>query len=184
MIKRKGDWVQTYSGRQFWPLDPRPEEVCIEDIAHALANTCRFGGHCKRFYSVAEHSILISRAIPSELKEFRLQALMHDSPEAYFCDMPSPVKRCIPEIKSIENRLWHAICDRFDIQRRMAPIVKEYDARILLDEKEAVMLPALKDWELDTKPVLKEHGLSIQFYSPLTAKQIFLDHFKSLYKGP
>ncbi len=50
---RKGEWIQTYTGKQFWPLDPRPEDIDIEDIAHALALTCRFNGHCDYFYSVA-----------------------------------------------------------------------------------------------------------------------------------
>lgn len=55
--QRVGDWMQTYSGRAFWPLDPRPEEIELDDIAHALSLQCRFGGHCRWFYSVAEHSI-------------------------------------------------------------------------------------------------------------------------------
>lgn len=63
---RRGDWIQTFTGRRFWPLDPRPEDVCIEDIAHALSLKCRFGGHCTRFYSVAEHSVHVSNYVPAE----------------------------------------------------------------------------------------------------------------------
>lgn len=76
MTERIGDWIQTFTGRQFWPLDPQPDHIDIADIAHALAHDCRFGGHCRRFYSVAEHSVLLSRAVAPE---FRLAALMHDS---------------------------------------------------------------------------------------------------------
>src|ERR1700693_75116 len=66
---RKGDWIQTFTGRQFWPLDPRPEEVCIEDIAHGLSNECRFAGQCRSFYSVAQHSVLCARnVLPMEEK--------------------------------------------------------------------------------------------------------------------
>lgn len=57
---RKGDWIQTVTGRPFWPLDPRAEEMDIRDIAHSLSMQCRFGGHCHRFYSVAEHSVWCS----------------------------------------------------------------------------------------------------------------------------
>lgn len=59
-MSRQGDWMQTRSGQKFWPLDPRPDEVVLEDIAHALSNTCRFAGHCRTFYSVAEHSVRAS----------------------------------------------------------------------------------------------------------------------------
>ena len=63
---RKGDWMQTYTGRQFWPIDPRANEVHIEDIAHALSMMCRYNGHCRTFYSVAEHSVLVSQHVPPE----------------------------------------------------------------------------------------------------------------------
>ena len=59
MSERGGDWMQTYSGFQFWPLDPRPEEIHVIDIAHSLANQCRYAGHCREFYSVAQHSVLL-----------------------------------------------------------------------------------------------------------------------------
>jgi len=62
-LQRNGDWIQTFSGLQFWPLDPRPDEINIEDIAHALSLQCRFGGHCNRFYSVADHSIHVSMLV-------------------------------------------------------------------------------------------------------------------------
>ena len=50
-------WIQTFTGKRMYPLDPKPEDICIEDIAHALSNICRFTGHTKKFYSVGEHSI-------------------------------------------------------------------------------------------------------------------------------
>ena len=65
---RKGGWIQTYTGRQFWPMDPRSHEVFIEDIAHSLSMMCRYAGHCERFYSVAEHSILLARHVSYENK--------------------------------------------------------------------------------------------------------------------
>lgn len=59
-MNKKGDWMQTYGGMKFWPLDPDPDRIIIEDIAHALSNICRYGGHARKFYSVAEHSIHVS----------------------------------------------------------------------------------------------------------------------------
>ena len=58
---RKGDWMQTFLGIQFWPMEPRVDEIQIEDIAHALSNQCRFAGHCSTFYSVAQHSVMVAR---------------------------------------------------------------------------------------------------------------------------
>lgn len=85
----RSDWMQTYTGRVFWPLEPRPEDVDIVDIAHALANLCRYGGHSKVFYSVAHHSVLVSQIVPPA---DALWGLMHDSAEAYVIDLIRPIK--------------------------------------------------------------------------------------------
>jgi hypothetical protein len=88
-MKRKGDWMQTYTGRQFWPIDPRADEIDIVDIAHALSQQCRFAGHCKSFYSVATHSWHTSNVCNSENA---LWGLLHDAAEAYLVDLPTPIK--------------------------------------------------------------------------------------------
>jgi len=89
---RIGDWIETYTGKQFYPLDPYPEDIDVRDIAHALSNLCRFTGHCRAFYSVAEHSIYVSTHVP---KTMALQALFHDAPEAYIADISGPLSACI-----------------------------------------------------------------------------------------
>jgi hypothetical protein len=86
---RLGNWMQTQFGNQFWPLDPRPEDFDIKEIASALGKACRYAGHCFGFYSVAEHSVLVSQIVPPE---FALTALMHDATEAYLVDIPRPLK--------------------------------------------------------------------------------------------
>ena len=90
MAARKGDWIQTFTGRAFYVLDPRPEDVDIEDIAHALSMQCRFAGHCREFYSVAQHSVTASWLVPPE---DALWGLLHDAAEAYVVDLPRPIKR-------------------------------------------------------------------------------------------
>jgi hypothetical protein len=87
---RRGDWMQTFTGRAFYPLDPRPEDIDPVDIAHALSLICRYGGHSSRFYSVAEHCVLMSHAVAPE---HALWALLHDATEAYLGDMIRPLKR-------------------------------------------------------------------------------------------
>src|SRR4030066_897027 len=132
---RKGDWIQTWSGRQFWPLDPRPEEIFIDDIAHALGNICRFTGHCLDFYSVAEHCLHVSMW---DDPEFALIGLLHDASEAYLCDIPRPVKPYIMVYKELENAIERSIFERFgigaDVFSKGAENVKRIDSAMLATE--------------------------------------------------
>lgn len=91
-LSQDNSWIQTFSGRQFFPLEPRVEDVCIEDIAHGLSNLCRYAGHCECFYSVAQHCLLVSRVVP---REHALRGLLHDASEAYLIDVPRPIKHSI-----------------------------------------------------------------------------------------
>ena len=74
----KEPWIQTYTGKQYAYFECGPEQICIEDIARALSNLCRFTGHCKKFYSVAQHSVLVSHRTKNPFL-----GLMHDADEAY-----------------------------------------------------------------------------------------------------
>lgn len=107
------DWIQTYTGKKVYPLGPfSPEDVDILDIAHALAHTCRWGGHCSQYYSVAEHSILVSHRIE---ERFALEGLLHDGAEAYIGDIPTPIKEQLPAITRAEHRIMSAIREKFDL---------------------------------------------------------------------
>src|SRR5690242_11754504 len=87
---RRGDWMQTYTGRRFWPLDPRVDDIDIGDIAHHLSLVCRFAGACREFYSVAQHCVGVSYVCdPKDA----LWGLLHDAAEAYVGDMVRPLKR-------------------------------------------------------------------------------------------
>jgi hypothetical protein len=174
---RKGNWMQTVTGRAYWPLDPRPDEVFIEDIAHALAHTCRYGGHCSRFYSVAEHSWLVSYLVPCH---DALAALMHDATEAYVTDVPRPLKKNLTNFKDIEALNWHAIAERFDLPHELPQTVHDADNAILFTEQRELMLPSPReDWGMGLKPPY-EARVRIQGYSPDTARRIFLDRFHFL----
>jgi uncharacterized protein len=106
-------WIQMYSGGKFFPLDPKPEDVKIDDIAHALSNVCRFAGQVKRHHSVAIHSVNVSCLLENihgkEATDLCLLGLLHDAPEAYFGDIPQPVKKAIPDFEAIEDRLMSAV---------------------------------------------------------------------------
>src|SRR4051812_44303587 len=106
----RGGLIQTYSGKQFFPMRPIGGDIDIEDIAHALSNQCRFSGHCQRFYSVAEHSLRVAELVTPQHK---LWALLHDASEAYLVDLPTPIKRTLEEYRNAENRVMKAICRAF-----------------------------------------------------------------------
>ena len=171
MSERRGDWMQTATGRQFWPLDPRPDEVHIEDIAAALSKVCRFGGHCLQFYSVAEHCVHVANAAPAP---FALDALLHDASEAYLCDIIRPIKPYLTNYLDIEARLEHVIATRFGLQWPLAREVKRLDNAILADERAQVMAPPPADWRL-SEPSL---GVTLQFWSPRAAETKFIDAYR------
>lgn len=142
---RIGDYIGTYTGKQFWPLDPHPEDICIEDIAHALSNICRFNGHTKRFYSVAEHSLNVANYL-SKVKDSSipliLHGLLHDAAEAYACDIPRPLKRYIQGYKNMEHAIMDAICKAFElnsVNSHQAALIAVADNYILALEAKELM---------------------------------------------
>ena len=88
--------ISVYDGEYFDLLEPDRSVYTINTIAHALSNLCRYTGHVNRFYSVAEHSVFVSLAVP---KKFALEALFHDASEAFLGDVSSPLKKLLPEYK-------------------------------------------------------------------------------------
>lgn len=170
--RRQGDWIQTFTGRQFWPLDPRPEDVDILDIAHALANKCRYTGHTSRFYSVAEHSIYVSFVVPEEHRKW---ALLHDAAEAYLADVARPIKQYLPGWKELEAKVMLAICQRFNLVPIEPAEVKRADTAILHDEKRDLFAqhPA-REWDLTEAPL----GLTILGLLPAAAEKWFLERWE------
>lgn len=171
---RNGDWMQTVTGRQFWPLDPRPEDVSILDIAAALSKQCRFGGHCDWHYSVAQHSVYVSYQVPVR---FALAGLMHDGTEAYCIDVPRPLKRSLTNYARIEEAIWIAIATRFQLPLRLPACVHEADESVLLAEKAQVMRPG-PEWTMDTKAVAAP--IKIAQWTPDQAREAFLSRFDAL----
>lgn len=135
-IPQKWDWLQTHSGKQFFPFNPQPEAIDIWDIATALAKQCRYNGHCQGFYSVAQHSVLVSYVVPLELA---LWGLLHDAGEAYVGDMVYGVKRGLPEFKEVEEGVMRVIADKFGLSWPEPPEVKHADLVLLATEKRDLM---------------------------------------------
>ena len=142
--KNLGGWIVTSTGVRFDLLAPTVEMIHLEDIAHALSNVCRFGGHTRVHYSVAQHSVLASHLVPPA---DALYALLHDATEAYIGDMVSTLKQVIPQFREVEARLWSVICEDFGLPEQMPASVKRADLMMLARERED-LLPASEPWAL------------------------------------
>lgn len=169
---RRGDYIQTYSGRKFWPLDPDPAAITLEDIAHALSNQCRFTGHSRSFYSVAEHSVRVAWEVPRTHARW---GLLHDAAEAYLTDLSRPIKHldAMEPYREAESRVMAAVCTRFGLDPVEPPAVKAADNRLLATEVRDLMIPDPDVWgkwlfEIDPLP------LRIDPWPPSVARREFL----------
>jgi uncharacterized protein len=176
-----GPHLQTVSGRRVNPLDPDPAQFDIEDIARALGNLCRFGGHCRSFYSVAQHSVIVSELVQERGGDAEdvFAALMHDAAEAYLGDMPHPLKHRSAlgdAFKEAEDRLEKAIRERFGI-RADVPEVKRADRALLATERRAFSAERWRWPELDGVEPL---DLTLEAWPPDQAGRIFLERYAEL----
>ncbi|MES2342292.1 MAG: phosphohydrolase [Pseudomonadota bacterium] len=185
MTQRKGDWIQVASGRQFWPLDPHADEVHLDDIAHALANQCRFSGHVRHFYSVAQHSYFVSlHCDPPDA----LWGLLHDAAEAYLVDLPRPVKKALRAswltlFDDMEATVMRAVCERFGLPLVQPESVDRADDLLLATEARDLMAPLHPDWhhrEENGYPVLPDRIIP---WSPGRAAWAFKTRFDQLTRG-
>lgn len=169
-------WIATYTGRKFYPLDPRVEDIDIVDIAHALSMKCRFTGHCRDFYSVAQHSVLVSRLVPPE---HALWGLMHDAAEAYLPDVARPIKALLVGFSDIEARVMRCVAERFSMPADEPACVKAADTRLLLAEKRDLMPPG-PDWGEWADAVVDVPCATIHAWTQRAAEDIFLRRFADL----
>jgi hypothetical protein len=138
------DSIRTFSGLFINVFEPTPEMICIKDVAHSLSQQPRFAGHLFKFYSVAQHSVLCMRYADDKNK---LGALLHDSSEGYLLDIPSPIKRRMPEYKSIEDNLMSAIAKKYGFEYPLTPEVHAIDRKLLHIEWEALMINKDENFE-------------------------------------
>jgi hypothetical protein len=172
---REGSWILTASGRHIDLLAPCPDEIAIEDIALGLSRECRFSGQTREFYSVAQHSLLVSRIVSDE---FALEALLHDATEAYLRDIPYPLKRLVPEYSRIEKGLDRVIRLRFGLPEESSPEIHRADRVLLATEKRDLMPEDSFDWPIleGVEPLPDRIG----YCSSVRAMAMFLRRFQEL----
>jgi 5'-deoxynucleotidase YfbR-like HD superfamily hydrolase len=183
MTDEQKAWIITYTGKKFYHLNPQPEMVCEEDIAHSLSQLCRWTGHTRFHYSVAQHSVYASIICPQEIA---FECLMHDASEAYLGDMNRPLKHFTaagPAYLQIEEKVEQAIFKKFGLPYPMSEEVKKYDVQMLYAEKAQLMNVTeatqyeSKKWGTDET----EADITIHEWAPGYAKQAFLTRFRQLY---
>lgn len=179
---RHGDWILTASGRRFWPLDPRPEEVALEDIALALSHLCRWTGHTKWHYSVAQHAVMVAVLVERFSPQLALAALHHDDAEAYIGDWSRPVKQAVEilrdgsgeKIQNTEHRILEVIFKALGIElpRREWEVIRVAD-NLVLRQEQRVLLPRdnAPGWDLLGEP---PRGLRLPKLTPDEAREHWL----------
>lgn len=184
-VDKSKAWIITFTGLKFYHLNPQPEMVTVEDIAHALSNIGRWTGHTRYHYSVAQHSVYASRIVKPE---FAYEALMHDSSEAYLGDMNRPLKHFTaagPAYREIEEKVEEVIFKKFGVSFPLPEEVKEADTQMLYAEKAQLMTITeatkyeAKKWGSDET----EANIRIQRWTPRRAEKQFLKRFAELTKG-
>lgn len=135
--------ISTRSGRRLYLHNPSPAQIHINDIAHGLAHQCRFNGQTNKFYSVAQHSVIVASILPPELK---LAGLLHDAAEAYLGDIVQPLKELLPDFASIEARFADVIGQRFKVDLQHNDAVKKADLIALATERRDLMPMEIVEW--------------------------------------
>lgn len=169
-------------------MDPRPEEIFVEDVAHNLAHEPRFNGATREPYSVAQHSIYVARRVnalvdsrlpQATAKRACLCALLHDGPEAFIKDVNGPLKKFLPDYCRVEEDMWQAFVLRFDLVNDeqlwgIKALIKRADEELLATEMRDLMSPVAAPWGLTVFPVA---DMTIKPWKPWVAKARFLSAF-------
>lgn len=177
--------IVTYTGKFIDPLNLKPEDVDIRDIAHALSNLCRYGGHTRHFYSVAQHSVILADEVRHRLgDEQAFFALLHDAEEAYVVDLPRPLKNTmqLAHYQTICQKVSVAIFKRFDVDLPLGDYVTvmNLDKEMVLHEANRIMEKPLEWRRQELDAIQPTFSPIIEFMTPHRAEHLFLETFGKL----
>lgn len=185
--------IQMFTGRMVDPLNPTIEDINIHDFIHALANKCRFTGHTKEFYSVAQHSVLVSCVAERLAKKKQLsqkdieivakQGLLHEGDEVALPDIPTPIKVLEQfAFLKVAAKSWHSLTMRkFGLPLIENPLVKQADRILLMTEKRDLM-NSTNVWCQEEEGIIPMEEKIIPMM-PNEAKRMFLTRYKQLFSG-
>lgn len=189
-------WIMTYTGQRFYPFTPKANDVQLADIAHALSMICRFTGHTRQFYSVAQHSVNVSRLAeyqaaadrdlrgqPATIVALALTALFHDAAEAYICDLAQPIKTIIGHrYEAVETLILATIHARFAVEplQRLAHRVKSADLALLHAEARELFSPEARRaaaWNVPDPVDCPPEIIDLCPWTPREAERMFLERY-------
>jgi hypothetical protein len=171
------NFIQTWSGKYFDFGHPGITSICMDDIAVALSNLCRFTGHLDEFYSVAQHCVLTSYLVP---EPFAFEALLHDAAEAYVNDISTPLKSLLPEYRKTEHLCERLIRFKFDLPDTVSPEVKKADLIMLATERRDLLSDDGSEWEM-LRGISPTDEFTISPLLPRQARKAFTDRWRELY---
>lgn len=176
MIDKRDGWISTYTGRRFYIFEPKEEDIDINDIARALSMLCRFNGHIKKFYSVAQHSVMVSHIVDAK---YAMEGLLHDATESYVGDLIRPIKRFMPEFKDVENKLELAVAQRFglDFASNHDEIKKADNIALVTEARDLLTTQVIMDSFDESIKALPKR---IKAQKPELAEQRFLERYYEL----
>lgn len=171
-VTKNGDGVfSSRSGKLIDIMNPTADMIELEDIASALSHVCRFGGQINQFYSVAQHSVLVSHLCDPK---YAMYGLLHDASEAYIGDVIKPLKNLLGDVyEDIETKFTYAIFDKFDLDPHAIKNVELADKEALQLEHD--YLRGIDETALDS--VLKSHGLMTGAWSSFTSRSDFVSRY-------
>lgn len=175
------NFIELRSGRSFRPLEPVIADICIDDIAHSLSHQCRFSGHTREHYSVAEHCVRVSELLErwGADRSVQMWGLLHDASEAYLVDIPMPLKvhEDFAPYRAAEARLMRAVCFRFGLNPVEPAAVKVADMTLLATEARDLMPHRPEHWaKLECRPLPER----IVPWGAETAKRNFLARYSKV----
>lgn len=180
----KGFYIRTFTGKQFHWNDIENNVIDIRDIAHGLAHNCRWTGHVKEYYSVAQHCVLASVLAPVE---HQLAALLHDGAEAYVHDTPSPLKWHLKDkgftaFSDLEKAVDRRIFEALGVPWPRDPAVKIVDMRLLSTEHRDLMAPCAEDTERykENRYMDAPYTFRIKCWTPPVAEAMYLRRYQEL----
>lgn len=181
---KREPWTETYSGHRFYILNPRARHLSIEELAHSLANLCRFNGHVRKFYSVAQHSVLVSQLVEKHGKNAALWGLLHEVDEPYLGDLVTPVKYALGyrKLKQISNRYIEAARVQFKLGPYPRDVIKHADLVALVTEKRDLLSKRfMPGWLTDFGlPLVDPLPITIEPWGIKKAKRRFLERYEQL----
>ena len=173
------NWIYTHSGAKVFLANPSPETISLDDIAHALSHLCRYCGQCNKFYCVGEHSTLVAQDVLRKTGDISLAraAQMHDSPEAYLCDVTAPLKDMLLVYNILEARFEAAITKRFGLEHRFDHAqIKRSDYEVFFTEKDHLFDHPYEAWGREGVKA----DVKIECWRPELAKERFLEMAEKL----